>query len=314
MAQVAKRERQRRLIDWWIETGTLQSLIVHTIVLLLLSLYVPEQKYCKKIAIDLQFSNDQIEDINLDPLVSIEELTDKQKGAKELSDDTTLASYTEIQIEPEQLSVDGIEIPDNASVNDALPIIDNATLLASINNNSQEDIISHGSGSGNIPSGHNGTDEMGRRLGANGAKTGDIQASIIWNNTNDIDLWIMCRAKDKVDPINWQNPVGMTGGCLDIDRNANPNLLTIEPVENIFWPRGRAPYGMYDVYLHYFKQWDRRQSSTKVQIRIMYGNKIIEKTQTLTHQGQLIKIHSFKINQNTLPIKTVKSQDLLILE
>ena len=281
---MAKRERQRRLIDWWIETGTLQSLIVHTIVLLLLLLYVPEQKYCKKIAIDLQFSNDQIEDISLDPLVSIEELTDKQKGAKELSDDTTLASYTEIQIEPEQLSVDGIEIPDN------------------------------GSGSGNIPSGHNGTDEMGKRLGANGAKTGDIQASIIWNNTNDIDLWIMCRAKNKVDPINWQNPVGMTGGCLDIDRNANPNLLTIEPVENIFWPRGRAPYGMYDVYLHYFKQWDRRQSSTKVQIRIMYGNKIIEKTQTLTHQGQLIKIHSFKINQNTLPIKTVKSQDLSILE
>lgn len=106
---------------------------------------------------------------------------------------------------------------------------------------------SPGSSRGQTGSGGVG-DEFGRRLAAAGARTGDVQLSLMWNNINDIDLHC-------VDPngeeVCWRHRRSASGGELDVDRNAGPPW-TPKPVENIYWPPGRAPAGTYRVFVNHY--------------------------------------------------------------
>lgn len=98
--------------------------------------------------------------------------------------------------------------------------------------------------------------EIGRRLAAAGAGTGDVQVSIAWNNVNDIDLHVLVEPLDpglETSLINFTNRVGIAGGCLDVDRNVHPE--TRKPVENVFWAKGMAPYGRFTVGLHHYRSW-----------------------------------------------------------
>ncbi|GBC92731.1 hypothetical protein HRbin15_01208 [bacterium HR15] len=92
--------------------------------------------------------------------------------------------------------------------------------------------------------------EIVRRLRERGAQFGNPQLSLMWNNTNDLDLhcieptgvhiWFRNRRSER------------TGGELDVDANADPTRLTERPVENIYWTPGNAPQGEYEVYVHHF--------------------------------------------------------------
>jgi hypothetical protein len=80
--------------------------------------------------------------------------------------------------------------------------------------------------------------------------TGDVQVTLIWNTTDDLDLWV-------IDPegvqIYFNRKTSPSGGELDVDANAGCGAnVTITPVENIFWPTGGAPIGTYTVKVHYF--------------------------------------------------------------
>jgi hypothetical protein len=74
-------------------------------------------------------------------------------------------------------------------------------------------------------------------------KTGDVQVSVSWDVENDLDLHV-------VDPngfeIYYSNDTSPEGGMLDLDSNA---ACVIDGVknENILWPVGKAPHGMYTV-------------------------------------------------------------------
>jgi hypothetical protein len=72
--------------------------------------------------------------------------------------------------------------------------------------------------------------EMSKRLRQAGAQTGDIQCSLMWNNTDDLDLH--CKTPSGFH-ISYSNKKG-GGGELDVDRNAGSDLTTT-PVENIFF-------------------------------------------------------------------------------
>lgn len=101
--------------------------------------------------------------------------------------------------------------------------------------------------------------EINRRLVKYGAKTGDVQIALSWNTIDDLDLHVL------VNPlgsnINWTTRWGTCGGMLDIDMNAHPNFLNNQPIENIFWPAGRAPIGgaEYVVGVHLFRSWTGAQ-------------------------------------------------------
>jgi len=105
------------------------------------------------------------------------------------------------------------------------------------------------------------------RLKFYGAKTGDIQVSLIWNTVDDIDLHV----SDGIQVISWKNRRSVTGGMLDIDMNAQgPN--SNRPIENIFWPFNTAPRSHYVVAVHFFRAWsNNRAVPVKVRIKTSKG-------------------------------------------
>ena len=72
---------------------------------------------------------------------------------------------------------------------------------------------------------------------------GDVQVTLTWNNTADLDLWV-------TDPygetIYYAHPWSASGGQLDVD-----DIDGYGP-ENIFWPTGGAPSGEYQVRVDYY--------------------------------------------------------------
>lgn len=72
--------------------------------------------------------------------------------------------------------------------------------------------------------------------------TGDVQVTLRWETTDDLDLAV-------TDPNGntafFGNPSVASGGQLDVDSNAGCMNSTSNPVENVFWPTGEAPEGEY---------------------------------------------------------------------
>jgi hypothetical protein len=90
--------------------------------------------------------------------------------------------------------------------------------------------------------------ELAQRLQRAGARGGDVQVSLTWNNRNDLDLFLVDPAGDGIFLRDRRSD---SGGELDVDMNAR-RPFSAEPVENIYWPTGRAPRGVYRVWVQYF--------------------------------------------------------------
>ncbi|SPE61674.1 hypothetical protein SBV1_740006 [Verrucomicrobia bacterium] len=115
------------------------------------------------------------------------------------------------------------------------------------------------------------------RLGQAGARGGDIQISLYWQNRNDLDLHCI---DPKGEEIWFNNKVSSrTGGRLDVDANAAAPF-TSQPVENIFWPMGGAPGGVYEVTVTYYDQHDV-MNTTRYIVRTMVQDKACFFTNTI---------------------------------
>jgi hypothetical protein len=90
-----------------------------------------------------------------------------------------------------------------------------------------------------------------RRLGEVGAGGGDIQISLSWHNYNDLDLHCIDPAGEEI--FFGHRRSTRTGGELDIDQNAS-EPYNMSPVENIYWPYGGAPAGLYRISVVYYAQ------------------------------------------------------------
>ncbi|MDX2212718.1 MAG: hypothetical protein SFY66_05450 [Oculatellaceae cyanobacterium bins.114] len=79
--------------------------------------------------------------------------------------------------------------------------------------------------------------------------TGDIQVTLQWATTDDLDLAV-------TDPsgatVTYSNRQIASGGQLDVDANAACSGVTRSPVENIFWPPGGAPQGQYNIQVNLY--------------------------------------------------------------
>ena len=84
--------------------------------------------------------------------------------------------------------------------------------------------------------------ELQARLDREGARSGDVQISLMWDNYNDLDLHVVCPSGER---IHGGNKISECGGELDVDANVRPE--TKKPVENIVWPDFKAPPGEYKV-------------------------------------------------------------------
>jgi hypothetical protein len=128
------------------------------------------------------------------------------------------------------------------------------------------------------------------RLTRAGARSGAITASLLWDDTNDLDLHIECPGGAV---LNFENKQAC-GGILDIDRNANPNALTSEPVENIVWTRKPDRAGQYSVYVHFYKQHDASMPCSKFELRLKRGASVRHFKGQVT-PGERLKVTDFKI-------------------
>ena len=108
---------------------------------------------------------------------------------------------------------------------------------------------SYASSQGAAGSGSVFSSELAERLREAGAKAGEIEIGLIWNNTNDLDLHVLDPGDEH---IYFGARHASSGGELDVDRNAScGHNITPQPVEHIVWS-DRAPLGRYRVGVHHF--------------------------------------------------------------
>ena len=134
--------------------------------------------------------------------------------------------------------------------------------------------------------------ELGRRLRAAGARSGDVQVSIRWDNINDIDVHVTVEpfTPGAVSLINFASRLGRCGGMLDVDANANSIMLTRQPVENVFW--GRAPYGRYTVAVHHYRNWSG-QMATPVEVAVLVDGEVHRFQPVVVFGGPPVVVTSF---------------------
>jgi|GEM_PF-2424082 len=114
--------------------------------------------------------------------------------------------------------------------------------------------------------------DVSQRLFAAGAKTGEIEISLIWENLNDLDLHVIDPAGDR---IYFGHRISGTGGELDIDRNASCGSdVTSKPIEHVVWQKEFASKGVYSVGVHYYKNCEPAvKTSYRVEVKI--GSEIV---------------------------------------
>lgn len=72
--------------------------------------------------------------------------------------------------------------------------------------------------------------------------TGDIQVTLRWEGSADLDLAV---TDPNGDTAYFSSPSTPSGGQLDVDSNAGCTTSFRSPIENIFWDSGNNPEGVY---------------------------------------------------------------------
>lgn len=90
--------------------------------------------------------------------------------------------------------------------------------------------------------------ELEKRIRREGGQHGgNIRISLLWYDRNDLDLHVVVPSGERIF---FGHKISECQGKLDVDMNVSGESL--EPVENVFWPAGLAPAGIYEVLVKYF--------------------------------------------------------------
>lgn len=80
-------------------------------------------------------------------------------------------------------------------------------------------------------------------------QTGDVQVTLRWESTDDLDLSV----KDPSgEVVSFFNPEIASGGQFDVDANSGCQVQSGTPLESIFWPAGTGILGNYMVVVTLF--------------------------------------------------------------
>ncbi|MBM7846531.1 VWA domain-containing protein [Herpetosiphon giganteus] len=141
--------------------------------------------------------------------------------------------------------------------------------------------------------------EFRSRLAREGAQTGDVQISLIWNNFNDLDLHVVCPSNER---ISFSNKRSSCAGELDVDMNVLPTSQ--EPVENVYWPRGSAPRGHYKVFVNHYRNHGLLGCSdpTSFRVAVNVGGFVEEFTGRISFGSEPILVHQFDVDDQVIPL------------
>ncbi len=133
--------------------------------------------------------------------------------------------------------------------------------------------------------------EFSSRLNREGAQSGDVRVSLLWNNRNDLDLHLITPNGEE---IYYGRTSDSTGGMLDVDMNVTGESL--KPVENIFWGSRRAPQGRYRVLVQNYSFHEKSRAPTAFQIEIKNGNEYSQAEGLVSGSGRSsdVEVASFE--------------------
>lgn len=116
--------------------------------------------------------------------------------------------------------------------------------------------------------------------------TGDVQVTLRWSTTDDLDLAVEDPRGEQAD---FANPRVSSGGELDVDSNAGCAGTTTSPVENVFWPTSGAPSGDYVAKVNFFSRCQSAIQEVEFTLRILvngnaqeFSGKLSSENETLT--------------------------------
>ena len=111
------------------------------------------------------------------------------------------------------------------------------------------------------------TPTLDERLKREGAKSGELQISLVWDGTADLDLHVFCPNGEQI----YYSKKSGCGGTLDVDMNNSENKST-SPVENAFWPDGAPKPGRYRVAVVLYDRHGDNRPQIPFQVRIKMGS------------------------------------------
>lgn len=121
-----------------------------------------------------------------------------------------------------------------------------------------------------------------RVTGAGGMYDGvDVRASLLWDNRNDLDLHVV---SPNGEHIYYGAKQSNDGGWLDVDMNVQGT--STKPVENVRWPKGKAPAGRYQVYVQNFRFHEEDQKPTRFKVEIEVGGQVKHHEGVISPSGQ----------------------------
>ncbi len=150
--------------------------------------------------------------------------------------------------------------------------------------------------------------ELQERLEREGARSGDVQISLMWDNYNDLDLHVVCPSGER---IHGGNKLSQCGGELDVDANVRPE--TRKPVENVVWDDDSAQPGEYQVYVHHYKKHNKRKSKDPTKFKVIVNNvgEMLEFDGKLTHGDPIKLVAQFEVptaEERQSKIDSIKEQ------
>ena len=134
--------------------------------------------------------------------------------------------------------------------------------------------------------------ELQERLDREGARSGDVQVSLMWDNYNDLDLHVVCPSGER---IHGGNKNSECGGELDVDANVRPE--TKKPVENVVWDDNTAQAGDYQVYVHHYKKHKKRRTKDPTKFKVIVNNigELLEFDGALSHGDPIKMVAEFTV-------------------
>ena len=134
--------------------------------------------------------------------------------------------------------------------------------------------------------------ELQARLDREGARSGDVQISLMWDNYNDLDLHVVCPSGER---IHGGNKLSECGGELDVDANVRPE--TKKPVENVVWDDNTAQSGEYQVYVHHYKKHKKRRTKDPTKFKVIVNNvgDLMEFDGKLSHGDPIQLVAQFNV-------------------
>ncbi|UXN02908.1 hypothetical protein [Bartonella sp. HY406] len=106
--------------------------------------------------------------------------------------------------------------------------------------------------------------ELDDVINRSGVRTGALQITLIWKGKSDLDLSIRCPNGTRV----YFKRRSSCGATLDRDANQRPDMLSREPVENIYWSDPSKIPPKIPVYVDYYDNHGDPRPNTPFRLRI----------------------------------------------